>query len=111
MLYWPTSFFTGVKIYSVVWPTLFIIELDMSPRDIKVVLVKDKGSEELEHNICLKHNGEIALIDEKGRELERFKVPYGAVVMFQEGSKVQAGANLFAWDPHRTPILAEVCRY
>ena len=35
-------------------------------------------------------------------------MPYGAVVLVKDDQKVKAGALLFRWDPHRTPILAEV---
>jgi len=58
--------------------------------------------------IVLKRNGEMLLVDEKGRELERFKVPYGAVVQVEDGQEVKKGQRLYAWDPHRVPILAEV---
>ncbi|MDG2291311.1 MAG: DNA-directed RNA polymerase subunit beta', partial [Phycisphaerales bacterium] len=57
--------------------------------------------------ITLKRNGEIALLDAKGRELEKYKVPYGGVIRVQDGSKVRKGQLLCEWDPHRTPILAE----
>jgi DNA-directed RNA polymerase subunit beta' len=56
----------------------------------------------------LKRSGEIALLDEKDRELDRFRVPYGASVFVKDGQKVKADTVLFGWDPHRTPILAEV---
>jgi len=55
----------------------------------------------------LQRNGEIALNDEKGRELERYKVPYGATVLYPPGSKVPARKVIVRWDPHFTPILAE----
>jgi len=58
--------------------------------------------------VALKRNGEIAIIDAKDRELDRFKVPYGATVLVNDGKKVKVGTSLFTWDPHRTPILAEV---
>ncbi|MFH1718997.1 MAG: DNA-directed RNA polymerase subunit beta' [Planctomycetota bacterium] len=58
--------------------------------------------------VALKRNGEVAILDTKDRELDRFKVPYGATVLVSDGKKVKAGTLLFSWDPHRTPILAEV---
>ncbi len=58
--------------------------------------------------IALKRNGEITIIDAKDRELDRFKVPYGGTILVKDGQKVKAGLVLFKWDPHRTPILAEV---
>ena len=57
--------------------------------------------------ITLKRNGEIALLDAKGRELEKYKVPYGGVVRVKGGDKVRKGQLLCEWDPPRTPILAE----
>ncbi len=48
------------------------------------------------------------LVDEKERELERFKVPYGAIIQVANKRKVKAGQQLYSWDPHRVPILAEV---
>jgi DNA-directed RNA polymerase subunit beta' len=58
--------------------------------------------------IALKRNGEMLLVDEKDRELDRFKVPYGGIVLVNDGQKVKKGERLFYWDPHRVPILAEL---
>jgi DNA-directed RNA polymerase subunit beta' len=75
-------------------------------RDINAVSLKrDDGTISV---IALKRNGEIALLDAKDRELDRFKVPYGATVLVEDRAKVKAQTMLFTWDPHRTPILAEV---
>jgi len=75
-------------------------------RDINVVAFKPQDAKE--QNVALKRNGELALLDEKDRELDKFKVPYGAIVLVKDGQSVKKGAELFSWDPHRTPILAEV---
>ncbi|MHC4274500.1 MAG: DNA-directed RNA polymerase subunit beta', partial [Planctomycetota bacterium] len=56
---------------------------------------------------ALKRNGEIVVLDDKGRELERYKVPYGAVLKAPSGAKIRKGQTLVEWDPHRMPILAE----
>jgi len=75
-------------------------------RDINAVSFKrNDGSIQV---VALKRNGEIAIIDDKDRELDKFKVPYGATVLVKDGRKVKVGAVLFEWDPHRTLILAEV---
>ncbi|MEE9402921.1 MAG: DNA-directed RNA polymerase subunit beta', partial [Desulfobacteria bacterium] len=58
--------------------------------------------------VALKRKGEIAILDDKKRELEKYKVPYGAHIVVNDGKKVKAGQRLIWWDPHRTPILAEV---
>ncbi len=75
-------------------------------RDINAISLKQEDGSTIV--VALKRNGEMALVDKKGRELDRFKVPYGAVVLVKDGQSVKAGTKLFRWDPHRTPILAEV---
>jgi DNA-directed RNA polymerase subunit beta' len=75
-------------------------------RDINaVILTRDDGTKAV---VALKRNGEVALVDEKDRELDKFKVPYGGIILVENGQEVKAGTTLFQWDPHRTPILAEV---
>ncbi|MCK6455531.1 MAG: DNA-directed RNA polymerase subunit beta' [Phycisphaerae bacterium] len=61
--------------------------------------------------VALKRNGEIAVNDDKGRELERYKVPYGARLLVRDGETVKARTPLVVWDPHLTPILAEADGY
>jgi len=73
-------------------------------RDLNAVAVKGGRGKTL---VALKRNGEIAILDAKTRELEKYKVPYGARVLVEEGSAVKAGQRLVMWDPHRVPILAE----
>jgi DNA-directed RNA polymerase subunit beta' len=58
--------------------------------------------------LVLTRNGEIAIVDPKGRELEKYEVPAGAVLMVEENSEVAVGQVLCQWDPHSIPILAEV---
>jgi DNA-directed RNA polymerase subunit beta' len=81
-------------------------------RDINAVEVKtEEGGKKL---VALKRNGEIVVLDPKGRELEKYKVPYGATVLAANGEKVKPRQQLVVWDPHITPILAEkagVVRY
>jgi DNA-directed RNA polymerase subunit beta' len=57
--------------------------------------------------VALKRNGQVAVLDSRGRELEKHKVPYGAEMLVKEGETVKKGDTLVRWDPHRTPILAE----
>jgi DNA-directed RNA polymerase subunit beta' len=58
--------------------------------------------------VVLKRNGELRILDDKGRELAHDKVPYGAALRVADGAKVSRGDILCEWDPHMTPILAEV---
>jgi DNA-directed RNA polymerase subunit beta' len=75
-------------------------------RDVNAVSLKrEDGSTMI---VALKRNGEIALLDQKDRELDKLKVPYGGILLVQDAQTVQTGTILFQWDPHRTPILAEV---
>jgi DNA-directed RNA polymerase subunit beta' len=67
------------------------------------VVRNDEGQQ-----VVLTRNGEILLLDPKGRELEKYEVPAGANLMVEEGSEAQPGTVLCQWDPHSIPILAEV---
>ena len=58
--------------------------------------------------ISVSRSGEIGVIDDSGREKERYKLPYGAEFQVKEGDKVEAGATVATWDPHMHPIITEV---
>ncbi len=58
--------------------------------------------------IAISRSGELAIVDEHGRERERYKIPYGAELSVADGEKVQAGQVVAAWDPHSHPIITEV---
>ena len=58
--------------------------------------------------LALTRNGEIHLLDEKGREVDHYTVPAGATINVEEGAKVAPKKSLAKWDPHMVPILAEV---
>jgi DNA-directed RNA polymerase subunit beta' len=70
--------------------------------------VEYKDDDGNKKTVALKRNGEILILDDKDRELDRYKVAYGAIMLAKDGAKVKAGTPLFEWDAHRTPILAEV---
>lgn len=59
-------------------------------------------------DIVLTRNGEIAILDPKGREIEKYEVPTGATLLVEENQEVRAGQVLCQWNPHTIPILAEV---
>jgi DNA-directed RNA polymerase subunit beta' len=50
---------------------------------------------------------EITIIDSHGREKERYKVPYGAVLTVQDNAEVQGNDIVATWDPHSHPIVLE----
>ncbi|RMF95255.1 MAG: DNA-directed RNA polymerase subunit beta' [Gammaproteobacteria bacterium] len=58
--------------------------------------------------VAVSRSGEISVIDEHGRERERYKVPYGATISARDGDKVDPGQVVATWDPHTHPVVAEV---
>ena len=58
--------------------------------------------------VVLGRNGEIAIVDDRGREVETQRVPNGAVLQVAENQVVKAGDVLCNWDPHAIPIIAQV---
>jgi DNA-directed RNA polymerase subunit beta' len=63
----------------------------------------DKG-----HLVAVSRSGEIGVIDDFGRERERYKIPYGAMINVKEGDTVAAGQVVATWDPHTHPVVTEV---
>ena len=57
--------------------------------------------------IVMSRSCEVLLVDEKGNERSRFKVPYGARLMVDDGYKVEKGQKLAEWDPYTLPIITE----
>ncbi len=58
--------------------------------------------------VAVSRSGEAAIVDEFGRERERYKLPYGAVLSVGDGSAVKAGQVIAQWDPHTHPVISEV---
>ncbi|PCI58432.1 MAG: DNA-directed RNA polymerase subunit beta' [Gammaproteobacteria bacterium] len=62
-----------------------------------------------EGNIVItSRSSELTIIDDLGREKERYKVPYGSVLTKLDGGAVTAGEIIANWDPHTHPIITEV---
>lgn len=59
-------------------------------------------------HIVLTRNGEIQVLDDRGRELEKHKVPAGALLRVEDGGPVKAGGILCSWNPYSVPVLSEV---
>jgi DNA-directed RNA polymerase subunit beta' len=60
------------------------------------------------HLVAVSRSGEIGVVDDFGRERERYKIPYGAVISVKEGATVAAGQVVATWDPHTHPVVTEV---
>jgi DNA-directed RNA polymerase subunit beta' len=58
--------------------------------------------------VAMNRNGEIVIEDDRGVEVERFPIVYGAEVKVKNGAKVEAGQLMAEWDPYSNPILTEV---
>jgi DNA-directed RNA polymerase subunit beta' len=58
--------------------------------------------------VVMNRNGELIVVDESGRERERYQVIYGAKLMIKEGQKVEPGTMVAEWDPFAMPLLTEV---
>jgi DNA-directed RNA polymerase subunit beta' len=58
--------------------------------------------------IVMNRNGEIAILDDSGRERRRYSVIYGAKLRVKDGQKTKEGEMLAEWDPYSIPVLTEV---
>ncbi len=58
--------------------------------------------------VAVSRSGEISVINEHGRQRERYKVPYGATITVDDGSDVKPGQVVATWDPHTHPVVSEV---
>ena len=85
---------------------------------VNSVEIKSKGTVRLHtlktvhhekgHWVAVSRSGELGVVDEFGRERERYKIPYGAVITVKDGDAVEAGQILATWDPHTHPVVTEV---
>jgi len=88
---------------------------------ISNVQVKSKGLIKL-HNlktvenregnlIAVSRSGEVGVMDEYGREKEKYKIPYGAELTCRDGGEVNTGDIVVSWDPHVHPVVSEVAGF
>jgi len=82
------------------------------------VQVKQEGTIRL-HNVKLveradgkgvvvSRSSELSVAAQDGRERERYKLPYGAVLDVKDQAEVAAGETVARWDPHTHPIISEI---
>ncbi len=57
--------------------------------------------------VVLNRTAELILVDDRGRELDRYAAPMGSVLAVKDGEQVKAKQPLCNWDPHHVPILGE----
>jgi DNA-directed RNA polymerase subunit beta' len=58
--------------------------------------------------VITSRSSELTVIDELGREKERYKVPYGTILNKKDGEAIKSGDIIANWDPHTHPIITEV---
>ncbi|MDQ6891389.1 MAG: DNA-directed RNA polymerase subunit beta' [Acidobacteriota bacterium] len=58
--------------------------------------------------VVVNRNGKITIVDNKGREKERYSVVYGSTIKVSDGEEVVPGQELVEWDPFTSAILTEV---
>ncbi len=73
-------------------------------RFIGVQTVKAKAGD----LVVMNRNGSIVVVDDKGREKERYALVYGAHIKVQEGSQVKLGQVMAEWDPYTFSIMTEI---
>ncbi len=73
-------------------------------RFINLITVRSKEG----NLVVMNRNGSIAVVDDKGREKERYAVVYGAKVKVEDGKQVSLGDVLVEWDPYTFAILTEI---
>ncbi|MDR1728496.1 MAG: DNA-directed RNA polymerase subunit beta' [Acidobacteriota bacterium] len=59
------------------------------------------------HLVAMNRNGMMIIVDDAGREKERYSIAYGATLKVKEGQKIKPGQTLVEWDPYSFAILTE----
>ncbi|WP_058469924.1 DNA-directed RNA polymerase subunit beta' [Legionella jordanis] len=82
------------------------------------IQIKNKGiirlhniktvSQEGGNLVAVSRSGEVSVVDDFGRERERYKLPYGAVLSVHDNTSAEAGQIIATWDPHTHPVISEV---
>lgn len=58
--------------------------------------------------MVLGKSGQIVIVDDQGREREKYILPNGARLYVDDGQEVQKGKVLADWDPFNEPFISEV---
>jgi len=58
--------------------------------------------------VVMNRNGEVLIVDDSGRERERYQVIYGAKLLVKDGQKLDGPTLIAEWDPFAVPLLTEV---
>jgi DNA-directed RNA polymerase subunit beta' len=58
--------------------------------------------------VAMNRNGSVLVVDDRGREVDRFPIAYGATINFKDHERVEEGQKIAEWDPYTNAILTEV---
>ncbi|OQX13824.1 MAG: DNA-directed RNA polymerase subunit beta' [Desulfobulbaceae bacterium A2] len=58
--------------------------------------------------VVMNRNAEIVVLDDSGRERERYPVNYGARLLVDEAARVEPGTVIADWDAFSVPIVSEL---
>jgi DNA-directed RNA polymerase subunit beta' len=58
--------------------------------------------------VVINRNGKLVIVDDKGRELERYALTYGSHLLTREGDDVEPGQAVVEWDPFTSALLTEI---
>jgi DNA-directed RNA polymerase subunit beta' len=78
--------------------------VDGTIRYVELQFVKNRKGE----IIAMNRNGALTILDERGREVARYQIVYGAHIHVADGARVQQDQMLATWDPFTFAILTEV---
>jgi len=76
--------------------------------DAKVVLkncTTVKNSQNIQ--VIMSRNAELSLVDDKGRDRARHRLPYGSYLLVKDKAKVKRGDKIAEWDPYTLPMITE----
>ena len=68
-----------------------------------ISVVKNSSSQD----VIVSRSGEVGVLDINGREREKYRVPYGAIINVSDGDKVEIGQIVATWDSQSSPIVTE----
>src|SRR4030095_8939363 len=75
--------------------------VDGTIRYVDLMTVKNRKGE----IIAMNRNGALTIMDERGREVARYQIVYGAHLLVEDGDTVAQEQLLAAWDPFNFDIL------
>ena len=70
------------------------------------VVEYDDGEEM--YNIVLSRAGEVKLVDDTGKVLQTYNIPYGSEILVEEGDTIPKGTPICKWDPYNALIFSEL---